>query len=195
MGKQWFQQVIDFGDGLFDGVEDEDDFEDDDEVNHSSEPSLSQESASFLCHVYSRIAQDAGHVFLWSDVSVASMTESLTGEGYLYDTARHLLKNIGDDLDDLAKLIEGYRRAERWAELAVNDYAKQASDEGADARIYLEYSVYRHMSSYVMDWVDDADAELHQDVKLFPTMVELICHEATRRINTLRTQSGLAALL
>lgn len=212
MGKQWFQQSIDFGDDLCvcvkgeakkeqDALEiyhvddREDEYEYDDEIGHPPELSLSQSGASFLCVVYARIAQNASHLYSWSGVSVASMSDSLMGDDYLYDTARHLLKNLGDDLDYLASLIEGYRRAERWAELVVNDRAKQATDEGDDARIYLEYSGYRHMSSYVMDWVQDANAEFREDVKLFPTMVELICHEAERRLNTLRIQAGLPVFM
>jgi hypothetical protein len=105
--------------------------------------------------------------------------------------ARDLHKNLGDDLDYLACLIDGYRKAERWAELAVNDYAKEATQDGENARIYLKYSIYRHINSYVMDWVKDANAELRDDVKRFPTMVELICHEAERRLNTLRIQASL----
>ena len=119
------------------------------------------------------------------------MSESLTGNDYLYDMARDLHKNLGDDLDYLACLIDGYRKAERWAELAVNDYAKEATQDGENARIYLKYSIYRHINSYVMDWVKDANAELRDDVKRFPTMVELICHEAERRLNTLRIQASL----
>jgi hypothetical protein len=127
-------------------------------------------------------------LFSWTDVTAFSMCQSLTGEGFLYDIAREMREKTGDNVDYLESLIDGYRRAERWAELAVNDFA---NDTGRDARNFLEYESYRAIAWYVMDWLEDAEAELRHDIKQGPIMGALICHEMGRCFNTLRIQAGL----